>query len=229
MKKILILLTFSITTFAVKSQDCNGYYPLNEGTTFEITSYSKKDKAESIANNKITSSKDITNGVEATVDMSITSIKEKQTTKFNFAIKCQNSIYYIDLKNMFSSLTSQYKGMDISFDEGMATIPANIKVGDKLEDATMTMNMSTGGTQVMSMIITISDRTVISKESKTTSAGTFDCMILTQNTTIKMGTMMTIKTSSKEWLAKGVGNVRTENYDKNGNLDGYSILTKFSK
>ena len=131
---------------------------------------------------------------------------------------------------MFSQLTSQYEsqGMEISIEDGISVIPNNLAVNDKLEDATMVMNMSSA-LMNLKMTITIFDRIVTGKETITTPAGTFDCMILSQKTTTKMGKIMSITTSSKEWLSKGVGSVRTENYNKNEKLEGYSLLTKFSK
>ena len=41
--------------------------------------------------------------------------------------------------------------------------------------------------------------------------------------------IMNIEGSSKEWYAEGVGVVRSESYNKNGKLTGYSELTKFEK
>ncbi|MEP5613523.1 MAG: hypothetical protein ABJP45_14825, partial [Cyclobacteriaceae bacterium] len=150
--------------------------------------------------------------------------------EMTYDAKCQNGEYFLNLESMFSQLTSQYEaqGMKVSVDNGMSVIPNNLAVGDKLEDVTMTMKMSSAAFN-MNMMITVSDRTVTGKETITTPAGTFDCMILSQKTTTKMGEMMTVTTSSKEWLSKGVGSVRSENYDKKGKLEGYTLLTKFSE
>lgn len=42
---------------------------------------------------------------------------------------------------------------------------------------------------------------------------------------------MGMKTSSKtaEWLAKGIGMVKSENYDNKGNLESYSELVSLSE
>ncbi|MFT7033721.1 MAG: hypothetical protein ACJA2S_002229, partial [Cyclobacteriaceae bacterium] len=45
-------------------EDCNGYYPLSEGISFELTYYDKKDKPSAIYKQRIVDSKDIANGVE---------------------------------------------------------------------------------------------------------------------------------------------------------------------
>ena len=211
-------------------QNCDGYYPMNKGVSFEMTSYNKKDKVEAIMKHKIIESKDIANGVIATCEMSFSDEKGNQGLEITYESKCQNGKYYFNLENMFSQMTSQYEaqGMKISFKNGITVMPNNLVVGDKLEDATMTMEMSSDAVN-MEMIITISDKVVIGKETITTPAGTYDCLILTQNTTISMGKLMNITTSSKDWISRGVGTVKSESYDKNGKLDGYSLLTMFSK
>ncbi|MEP5613737.1 MAG: hypothetical protein ABJP45_15905, partial [Cyclobacteriaceae bacterium] len=56
-------------------QDCNGYYPLSEGVSFELTYFDKKDKAGAITKHRILESKNITNGVEVTCEMSVSDEK----------------------------------------------------------------------------------------------------------------------------------------------------------
>ena len=78
------------------------------------------------------------------------------------------------------------------------------------------------------MNIIITDREVVGKETLTTPAGTFECFVISQSNVSK-GMTGTIKRTSKQWIAAGVGVVKTEDYKKNGKLDGYSLLTSFSK
>jgi len=40
---------------------------------------------------------------------------------------------------------------------------------------------------------------------------------------------MKIKFENKKWISKGIGIVKSESYNKNGNLMGYSDLTSFKK
>lgn len=49
--------------------DCNGYYPLNEGVKFELTSYDLNNQATGVVNSKITKSESIENGIKATYEM----------------------------------------------------------------------------------------------------------------------------------------------------------------
>lgn len=212
------------------TQDCDGYYPMSKGISFELTSYDKKDKATAIIKYKIIESKSINNGIVATSEMSISDEKGNPGMEMTFETKCQNGKYYLNLENMFSQLTSQYEaqGMKISIENGISVVPNNLTVNDQLEDTTMLMKMSSTAMS-MEFHITFFDRVVIGKETITTSAGTFDCMILSQKTSMKMGEMMTITTSSKEWLSKGTGAIKSESYNEKGKLESYNLLTKFSK
>lgn len=79
----------------------------------------------------------------------------------------------------------------------------------------------------MNMTMEMVDRKVEGKESLTTSAGTFDCYVISYTTEMKMGLNTMFK--NKEWIAEGVGMVKSENYNKNGKLMGYSELTKIMK
>ena len=212
------------------ANDCDAYFPLNKGVKFEHTNYTKKGKEDSKIEYEIIESKAIDNGILATFKMNSTDNKGKEEIDMTYEAKCQNSKYYINMENMFAQITSTYKeqGMEISFEDGFSVIPNNIAVGDKLEDAEMIINMSSSVIK-MKMTLTVTDKEIIGKETITTPAGTYDCMILTQTTTVKLGKMMSVKTTSKHWIAKGVGSVKTENYDKNGKLEGYTLLTQFTK
>ena len=89
----------------------------------------------------------------------------------SFDARCQDSKCYLNLETMFYQFTSQYKaqGMEISFENGISVVPNNIVVGDKLEDVAMLMKLNSEVMSMnMDMTITISDREVIGKETKTT-------------------------------------------------------------
>lgn len=226
---IISFLTFS-SCIGQTAEDCTGYFPLNEGASFEITSYDKKDKLTAIINHTVLESNSIENGIEAKCNMIITDKDGNTGQEITYDSKCQDGKYYLNMETMMSAMTSQYEaqGMEVKMEDGLSVIPNNLSVGDVLDDNTMTMTVSSSAID-FTMTITTSERTITGKETITTPAGTFECMILSQKSTIKMGDMINITTSSKEWLSKGVGAVRSESYDKKGKPDGYSLLTKFSK
>ncbi len=86
--------------------------------------------------------------------------------------------------------------------------------------------MSTSGSIPMKLVVDITERKVEGRESVTTPAGTFNCYKISYNTHSKM---MIAKMNFKtvEFLSEKCGAVRTETYKSNGNLVGYTVITKY--
>jgi hypothetical protein len=59
----------------------------------------------------------------------------------------------------------------------------------------------------------------------TTPAGTFECYKLSFDSEVK--TILKMTTKSVQWIAKNVGAVKTETFDKNGKSLGTTELTDF--
>jgi len=231
MKKLLTALITLIAFTVTNAQNCNQYFPLVEGIAFEQTNYNSKDKIQSVSNHKIISVSEINNGIEAKLKANIKDGKSKDLSSMDYVIKCQNGNLMVDLKSIIpTGQLSQYEGMEMDISEGYANFPPNAKVGDKLDDVTITIKISSSGIAMMTMDIIISDRFITKSEKITTPAGSYECLVLTQNSTVKMGGMMpmTRKSSSKEWIAKNIGLVKSEQYNKNNKLESYTLLTKFS-
>jgi len=76
----------------------------------------------------------------------------------------------------------------------------------------------------MTMSFHVVDRKVEAFESITTAAGTFECFKLSQTTKSKM-MFMNLTLKSIDWIAEGIGSVRSESYTEKGKLEGYTVLT----
>ena len=103
-----------------------------------------------------------------------------------------------------------------------------MSVGDMLDDASMNLKVRSNGIQIMNMDVIISNRKVEAEEDVKTPAGSFECYKITYDTQSKTK-IINMTTSSTEWMAEGVGVVKTENYNKKGKLAGYTLLTKLQK
>jgi len=221
--KIIILIGLYFISFTSVSQDaCKTYYPLEEGVKFEMTTYNKKGKKEGVVNYKVT---DIDNDT-ATIETIIYDEKGKEIITSNYQILCEGDKISIDFKSMISpEMFKQYKDMDMDITGNNIELPNDLQIGQTLKDARMNMAINMGGI-TMNMSVDMLNRKVNNKESITTSAGTFECYALSYDSEIKMGFKM--KFIIKEWIAEGVGVVKSETYNKKGKLMGYSELTKFS-
>lgn len=109
--------------------------------------------------------------------------------------------------------------IDVSSD--VPLIPAQLEVGSELNCGEMKVNM--GGIKATQ---TITEHKVVGQEELTTPAGTYDCYIVEQKYTSKLG-FIKAKGSQKIWYARGIGNVKTEMYDKRGKLSSKQILTSY--
>ena len=222
--KIITLISLLFIGFSSMGQStCNTYYPFEEGAKFEITSFNKKGKKESVVNYEITN---IDNDM-ATIKANISDAKGKEVTTTEYNITCDGNSVSIDFKSLMNpEMFKQYKDMDMEMSGTNIEFPNNLKVGQTLKDANLKMTMNMSGIK-MNMTVDMLNRKVEAKESVTTAAGTFDCFALSYNTEMKMG--MKMKFKIKEWIAKGVGVVKSETYNKKGKSMGYSELTSFSK
>jgi hypothetical protein len=89
------------------------------------------------------------------------------------------------------------------------------------------MQASMNGMSLIKLNMNITDRSVVTSEVVKTPAGSFDCMKIVQTTSMDGLGKSTYESAS--WYAKGVGMVRTENYDKKGELDTYTELTSLKQ
>jgi len=212
------------TSFSLFAQNaCSKYYIFKEGVKFEMTTYNNKDKQTGIVKYEV---KNVT-GNTAILKNELFDAKGKSVMSSEFGLICDDKGISIDFKSLMNNqVFEQFKEMDMDLDISGTNIqiPNNLSPGQTLPDAELIMTMSMASVTIK-MEIKITNRKVVGNETISTSAGTFDCILITSDRELKMGMNRTI--SSKQWLAEGVGMVKSEEYDKKGNLVSKSILTKF--
>ncbi len=228
--KTLLLLIISISIINLGySQECNSYFPLDEGNSWEITDYSSKGKINGKTQHKVNSKS--TNGDQLEVSISTTSFdkKDKETGSSAYKVKCSEgsffveSSYYMDDETMAST-----EGMEVEVDGDFIEFPSSLNVGDELKDGSMSIKAGNNGITIMTIVLDIKDRKVESKESITTAAGTFECYKISYTSSIKMG-FITKTFHVVQWYSNGTGMIKSETYNKGKKLMGYSELTALSK
>ncbi len=227
MRTFLIICLSVVSTYFGYAQDCNSYFAMEEGVTSQITSYDKKNNPVAIVDYKITDVSDENGAKIAKINSTVKDEKGELIAKSDYNVICKGDKISIDFKSMMSpQLTEQYKDMDLEITGNNIEIPNTLNVGDKLPDSNMEMTMNMAGMN-MKMNVAMKDRSVTGKESITTPAGTFDCVVISYTSEFKMG--MTKKGTAKQWLSKGVGMVKQEDYNGSGKLTSSSLLTAFNK
>jgi hypothetical protein len=219
----LIIILF-ISQIAI-AQDCSTFYPFEEGSVSEITSYDKKQRVAAILEYSVVES----SGDKASLQAIIKDKKGKLLTKTQYNLICNNDGIEIDFKSMYNpQMMMQFENMETKVTGTNIVLPNNLSVGDELPDANMKINISMSGIN-MNTAVTMSQRKVVGKEEVTTSAGTFDCYVITYTNNVEASMGISMETTSKQWIAKGVGMVKQEDYNKKGKISSSSMLTAFKK
>lgn len=221
---LLMLFLFS----GALAQDCVPYYSAKQGSVREMTSYDKKNK---VTGSSVQTVKEIkTSGAktEWTIGTVSKDEKGKETSSGDLHMSCEGGIFKMDMKNFIDQATMEsFEGMEVTMDATDLAFPGDLSVGQSLPDGSISLKVSSSGMVVMNMVIKVYDRKVLALEDITTPAGTFSCYKMTS--TVETKNMFTVVAKSTDWMAKNVGSVKTESYDKNGALTGYTVLTSIKE
>lgn len=223
MKNLFIIVFLLLSASGFSQEVCSVYYPLQKGTSFQITSYDKGDKPSAIVDYKVSDA-----GTDwAMLAYEVKDKKGKVIATSEYEIRCQDDGIAIDFKSLGApGIMEQYEDMEIEVSGTNLIIPNELLEGRELPDSNMHMTIHVNPIK-LNMDVNITNRKVSGKETVTTPAGTFDCVVLSYNFESKMG--IKISGTAKQWLAEGVGMVKQEDYNKKGKLISWSELTAFSK
>ena len=199
----------------IRAQNCTMYFPGEENTQLEYKQFDKKGNPAGSSVQKITGITRNAGSVITEVSSEQFDGKGKSLGSVQLQARCENGIYYIDMKNYMNQ-----QSMDLE-------IPGNLKAGDVLKNGDMKMSFSSGGMTVMNMTVAITNRKVDAVESITTPAGTFECYKISYDIATKM--MINIRAKGTEWYSKDVGMVKSESYSSDGKLMGSTVLASVKK
>ncbi len=226
MRKVFIL---SLVVFAINNQveaQCNPYFNVKEGASWEMTSYNAKGKTQGKTKHEVISFSETSSGYESVVKMTAYDKKDKESFQTELGISCADQVMKFDMKQfMMQSSLESMKSMEMEITGDNLEYPSSLSVGDALKSGKMNIKIGGSGMPMaMNMSMEIVNRKVEARESITTPAGTFDCYKI--SSTVKTKTVMKVEAKSVEWVSEGQGVVKTESYNKGGKLVGYSVLTK---
>ena len=228
MKKIIaILFIVTITSVNLLAQ-CDKLFDYKEGTTWEWTNYNKKGKEEGKTIQKVSNINSTAEGLVVGLSTTIITSDGEEFPPMEMDMICKDGVIYYDMKKFVPDeyLKDEESGTEIKIEGTNLEMPANMKAGDYLKDASVKMNIGGASAPIpINMTVDIINRVVESEETLNTPAGDFDCFVITQTTKTKL--MMSFSIDSKEWYSPGIGMVKSESYKK-GKLTNYSILTSYS-
>ncbi len=223
MKQFLFLTIILFSGLVLKAQET--FFPTKNGTVLIYKTFDKKDKLTSLVKYTI---KDVkTNGSDFDITYQCESLdpKEKLVFKEDITIHQKDDKLYFDMSNFINKSAFQQNGeipANVEITGNNMEIPLNPKAGDLLPDANVAMALKMGFVN-MKMSADIINRKVEDIEDVTVTAGTFKTY---RFSSVVNASAMGIKTSSKmiEWYAKGVGTIKSESYDKKGDLQAHTEL-----
>lgn len=230
MKNLLFLVLLFPAAFLLAQENLceSAYMPFREGISFELTSYDKKEKVSSVASHRISNLEATDGGYTATIDVEISDAKGKNVTKGNYNVECMGGVVYMDMSSLLDPRTMEsLSSMEVEMSGDALELPAQPDPGQTLPDGTLNLKTSINGMALMNMSLAVTNRKVEAAETVTTPAGTFDCIKVSQDTELKA--VIKKKFNTATWYAKGVGMVKTVNYDSRGNVESSTVLTKMDK
>lgn len=207
-----------IQAFSARGSGGTPFYPIKKGIVMTYASSTGKGKPDSYTRSTITDVQwqDERNYSVTTSSEILDADKNPMTSApFTAGAKVENGIVTYDPKTMAGQLT---EGMEISGDHFF--LPDNIVVGDRLPDYTMTVSIAG--------MKTVSENTGISvtgRETVTVSGSQIDCYII-ESTVATSALGFKSSMTQKVWYGRGIGQVRSESYNKNGKLMSLSELVE---
>ncbi|MBN2275205.1 MAG: hypothetical protein JXR41_01010 [Bacteroidales bacterium] len=229
MKRLAGVLAFvAIFQVVTLGQDCNMYLPETENTQLEYKSFDKKNKLTGSVVQKVSGITREAGSVNATIEAEYFDNKGKSQGKSELKARCENGIFYLDMRNFLNQESMEgFKDMEMQLEGGFLEMPSKLNVGDVLKPGDMKIVFSTEDTPVMTMTINITNRKVEAYEDVTTDAGTFKCYKISYDINTRM--MFSIKAKAIEYYNEDVGMLKSESYTTAGALQGYTVLSAIKK
>ena len=227
MRKVLFILLAVSLASNVYAQECNAALFLKKGAMLTYTDYTKKGKLENTSVHETLSVTEEDGGLTAAIKTTLFDPKGKEQFSTQYAAGCKDGLFYMDMLRFFDmgKLADQdQKDVELLIDGDILSFPMNMQAGDILEDGTISIKINKGDFTLVTMTFHIFNRKILPNESITTSAGTFDCQVVTFDFESKFG-ILKVRGSGKEWYKEDKAVVKSESYNKKGKLLGYHELT----
>lgn len=222
-KPIILFIAILFATF-LPAQDCSQYFPYQQGTRIEMTQFDAKDKEQGKTTQEVIRFEESSGGFSATVKMKVEDKKGKEEFETEMTLHCDQGVFKVDMDQYITpEMRESFKDMEFEIESRDLEIPLDLKVGQQLNDGKITMKASSGGMGMMNFTVNILNRKVEAKEKVVSPAGEFDCFKISYELETQM--MIKMKTLAAEWIAPGVGVVKTAEYSKSGKLKSYTLLT----
>jgi len=215
-QKIILSLIVILFSTGIYSQNCEAYIPTKKGEKVTYKVLNRRGKVESYYSEKVLTVKDEEGKTKYEIQRKNFDKKKKLTTSDTLTYYCENNMFYIDMTSMLSSeQLSSYDEAMVEFEFDNIGYPAGMKVGTTLKDGYIEANILVG--IPITFRTDVTSRNVVSSEKITTEAGTFQTLKIEEDVKARIG-FVKINMKVKTWVKQGIGNIKSESYDKKGKL-----------
>jgi hypothetical protein len=229
MKKLLILLLILAVT-VINASAQKAFFPSKTGTKLTYQSYDKKGKLAGQV--KYTVKEVSGSGDHFKVTYQIESLDEKGNKLFidEVSVRQEGDKMYFDMSNFLNKAAFQQNGEippTVEITGNNMEIPLVPVPGVPLPDASVSMAMKMGFIS-LKMAVNVTNRKVEAIEDISVKGGSFNAFKISGDVS---GTVLGIKVNTKsiEWYAYGIGTVKSESYDKKGNLESRMELVEIQQ
>ncbi len=234
MIKRISVLAFLLMIFVATdgmAQQCAYFYPTVKGTSLEYTFYNKRDKATGKQIQKVVKSKQEEGATVLTIEASHKDNRAEKAVETTFEVKCDEGKFYMNMSDFASAFNyQQYQNqpnIDVNIESDGLYYPANLTVGQVLPEGRVQIDIAANGINMFGTTVSVINRKVEGKETIETPAGKFECIKISADVITKSAVNSENKTI--QWLAEGVGVVKSENQNKDGKMISYQLLTKIQE
>lgn len=228
MKKNLLLTAISLLILVHPgiAQDCTFFYPMEEGTIIEFEHYDKKAKLSGTTRQEITDKQISDRAIQLSIKNTFFDEKGKELMTSDLTMECRDGVFTFDMDQFLNDeMLNGIGDMEFAIEGDNLEFPAKMSPGENLKDGEISLIVK--DMPMMNMTTTVYNRKVEAIEKVTTKAGTFECYKISYD--VLTDAMINIHTKGIEWIARDVGAIRTESYNKNGKLTGYTVLVRLGK
>lgn len=223
----LIIIAFSFSSIA-NAQYCNTFAMSKD---MVLTYQNRNPKAELLSESKTTCYdiyKDSLGTVFYKVKIEVFNPEGVIISSNKHDMKCKNGKLYVD----FESYTDvdeekEFSGIAISLETDDLEYPEELVVDQKLPDAMITISSVSDGKKKKSYVAKTNNRKVVGIETITVPSGSYECYKITYDLNFKILTNKKYKVI--EYISEGIGQIKTETYNKKGKLKSYSVLAELKK
>ena len=237
MKLLLAPLAFLIFIQA-NGQDCKTMFTSYvKGASFETTHYDASNTVKGKNISTVTDLQNTTGGKIISLHAVSSDASNKKLGETDISIACEGNTVRLDFAGALSHVNSMAGrgNLDMKFDKTDIEFPANPVIGQTIPDDKIVMSIvdKSSGTTMGTNTINFKNRKVVSKESVTTSAGTFECFKITSDMSMEMNMMGNAMPprvhKSESYVSSSVGIAKAVAYDEAGKITFTSLLTKVNK